>query len=1682
MNSSFEPRPRAFVRCIAAILIPLQVLAGNMVVYAEATSDLQNIALTAVQSVESAKATLAADMVVPNTSLPPSSKPDFSLHFSTHPKEQEIEGISMLPQGMVVIGNKTTSSENAALAAALITYSQQKTKERFQSLTAFLQEYPQSGWKPALLTNLGMIYRQHGYYTRALDAWTQAWKLSKNEDSLKGRAVADRAVAELARLLSSLGRTEQLHSLLGEIKKRKMYGAPATMVLNAKEGLAVMKLEPGMSYKCGPFALGNVQNALHPGQHLDHAILQSQSSSKGFSLGQLNQLAQQIKLNYQVAKRQSGASLIVPSVVHWKSNHYAAIVKAVDGGYLVKDPTFQGDVVLSKDAIEDEASGYFLIPSGPLPTGWTTVSDAEMKAVHGKGFPGPRTEDTTPNAKQVGGSAPHCGMATYSILSLLACLHVEDTPVGYTPPVGPDAHFTVGYNQFEASQPTSFFSSNFGNDWINGWNSYVQIAPTSGGSTVTLTLRGGGTETFDGGSNYAGTATQGNYGPQVQGQATLYVLPTTNPLRTSSPADPNQLRFERHLPDGSAEIYDSHSDAQGNIFLTEIIDPQGNALTLNYTTIAIGAQNVYQLASVTDAIGQVTTLSYGLSADLLKITQITDPFGRYASFTYTTASPYQLVKITDVIGLTSQFTYATGTDAITALTTPYGTTTFLATSSSTGESAADRTLLVTDPQGAQEQAFARFEPDADAYTKVEPLPSASFIDNDEGDGDNDLEEMNTYYWDKKAMLDAPNDLTKAHIDHWLANTMGGPGPVVYSEKNALESRVWYNYSRGVYDEPFYVGTSDKPTGSARILDDGTTQIYQYSYNSLGKLTQSIDPIGRSFSNSYYTNGIDLYQTTQTKGGANDLLATYTWNTQHLPLTYLDAAGQLTKYSWNGLGQITSVLNAKGETTSFTYYTANTTGKQRLDRLYQVIGALPNGANTVTLDYDAYGNVASVTGPDGYQLQFTYDALSRPVKVIYPDSTYTQTTYQYLDPYQQQDRLGRITKFVYNSVRLLTSVTDPANRTTYYNWCKCGHLNQIVDAIGRATTWQRDVEGRVTAKVYVDGSQLIYSYGPNSGRLITTTDETGQVKTNSYNPDDTLQGITYTNATSPTPNVSFTYDPNYLRLLTMTDGIGLTTYNYNPINAAIGAGQLASVVGPWANDTISYGYDQLGRVISRAINGVAESTTIDPAGRIMNITNPLGSFTYGYDGATSRLLSAANSGGVKSVFAYYSNQQDDRLQSITNYKADGVTPLSIFNYTSDDENRILTWKQQQDTNSTTATTSTFGYDNADQLTSDIVTQGTTTTSTSGWGYDLAGNRTDNTLNGTDITSSYNALNELKTNTGTLPGVTYQWDAEHRLVAINRGTASSQFSYDGLGRRVKIVELTSGVATSTTTYVWDGMEIREQRDATGAIVQQRYYDQGFQGVTGANIGIHLYTRDHLGSIREIVDTTGALQERISYDAWGNPSFSDTTPITSFAYTGFFLHQPSGLQLAQYRAYSAQQGRWTSRDPLGENGGLNMYAYCVDDPIEYFDPSGLESTPATRIVLGVTGAVGLALALRAPQSLEMTVGLISGEGLILGANASSSPKNDAIVSFLSNIPLSKRELLIMQVPIDVVKDALLIINETREVIDANRKLDRSLELLDILLKTYELHRSIQQKESGCPDSPAELYPDSGYSYANV
>jgi RHS repeat-associated protein len=144
-----------------------------------------------------------------------------------------------------------------------------------------------------------------------------------------------------------------------------------------------------------------------------------------------------------------------------------------------------------------------------------------------------------------------------------------------------------------------------------------------------------------------------------------------------------------------------------------------------------------------------------------------------------------------------------------------------------------------------------------------------------------------------------------------------------------------------------------------------------------------------------------------------------------------------------------------------------------------------------------------------------------------------------------------------------------------------------------------------------------------------------------------------------------------------------------------------------------------------------------------------------------------------------------------------------------------------------------------------------------------------------------------------------------------------------------------------FVWDGDTMVEERDGSNTVTK-RFFAEGEQRV-GGSIANYYYSRDHLGSIREVTASNGAVGGRYDYDAWGNVITTESKSVlmVDFGYTGHYFHQPSGLNLAMYRAYSPALGRWLSRDPLKNaemSQGPNLYAYVGNNAVNLTDPLGL------------------------------------------------------------------------------------------------------------------------------------------------
>ena len=376
-------------------------------------------------------------------------------------------------------------------------------------------------------------------------------------------------------------------------------------------------------------------------------------------------------------------------------------------------------------------------------------------------------------------------------------------------------------------------------------------------------------------------------------------------------------------------------------------------------------------------------------------------------------------------------------------------------------------------------------------------------------------------------------------------------------------------------------------------------------------------------------------------------------------------------------------------------------------------------------------------------------------------------------------------------------------------------------------------------------------------------------------------------------------------------------------------------------------------------------TYDSEGEIQSWTqqtNSLPSSVYNlqYD-AASQLVEALQSGAAVMTNEYAYDAAGNRLSERTNSVVEGATYNNVNELTNRSNGGSMGFRGSVNEPISNATVA----GNAAALDSGTNFTGYATVS-SGINAvqvqvsDYNGNTVANyyqviLTSGSSQTLTYDLNGNLVTVTNTTTGASISnvWDAANRLVAIySNGTYASVFTYDGMGRRVRQTETTNSVTKSDNWMLWCGTQLGEKQDSTGGVVSNRFFAQGEQ-ITGTN---YFFNRDHLGSIREMVDGSGNIQARYTYDPWGRRTKVSGNLDADFGFTGHYYHAPSGLYLALYRAYSADLGRWLSRDPLYDTGrpdlkfvisrssilalldGPNETIYVRNDPVKLTDPSGL------------------------------------------------------------------------------------------------------------------------------------------------
>ncbi|AVJ78799.1 RHS domain-containing protein [Enterobacter hormaechei] len=213
--------------------------------------------------------------------------------------------------------------------------------------------------------------------------------------------------------------------------------------------------------------------------------------------------------------------------------------------------------------------------------------------------------------------------------------------------------------------------------------------------------------------------------------------------------------------------------------------------------------------------------------------------------------------------------------------------------------------------------------------------------------------------------------------------------------------------------------------------------------------------------------------------------------------------------------------------------------------------------------------------------------------------------------------------------------------------------------------------------------------------------------------------------------------------------------------------------------------------------------------------------------------------------------------------------------------------------------------------------------------------------------------------------YAYDAENRLVSA-RGTGpegrfEACYHYDALGRRTrKIVTTTHG--TTDTRFLWQGYRLLQEQQESG-LCSTYVYDPNEAWSPLARVDhlrdqssgeIYWFNTDLNGAPLEVTDERGAVRWSGQYGSFGevrhqSEGFSRLVNRTAMAhqplrYAGQYADGETGLHYNLFRYYDPQVGRFIVQDPIGLNGGWNLYQYAPN-PLGWIDPLGLSCTGTNR-----------------------------------------------------------------------------------------------------------------------------------------
>ncbi len=792
-----------------------------------------------------------------------------------------------------------------------------------------------------------------------------------------------------------------------------------------------------------------------------------------------------------------------------------------------------------------------------------------------------------------------------------------------------------------------------------------------------------------------------------------------------------------------------------------------------------------------------------------------------------------------------------------------------------------------------------------------------------------------------------------------------------------------------------------------------TQIAYTDANNPYKPTQVTDKLGHITTYTY-----DPYGHVRTKTDSRNVVTTDTWSYSAFPLgrlmeveigsrtpttyTYYEPVGLVktvvaaipgggtgtSTYTYDALGDVTSAAtpgNNATATHTITYgYGTSPAAKEPLtvtDELNHV----------TTLAYTSRGPVQSVKDAMGNETDYTYDLADQLQQITFPATgqqgsgriTYTGS-YLYPDGplmgVTDTDESGTLIRqvtytrgaegellsvagstepvtYTYDAMYRVATLTDGGGHTTHYFYNTLGYLSQIAYPGAGASSSPLAAGTRDT---------ITYTSFDQAGDPLTRMDGNGTTTTYTYNdPCNLLTKIHYTLPSSPPVSLtsladtSYGYD-GYGRRVSMTDATGQVTYSYDDTDHLLSS---ATTYTGLPTKTIAFGYNPDGSRSSMTTPGGNFSYSYDAAGRMTTLTNPFEAYVYSFTYYNNNWLKSQQSSNV--LIAAYTYNAAGEITDLNNHLTNN-TALSDFAVPSQSGydgagNRTGLTVSLPGVPSYAGSTS-YAYDSRDELTQETSTRNGgysggyaydgAENPTTFWGASVGAASMDNQLPG----STYDGDG----NPSTYRGAAATFNPENRLTGV--GSVTNTYNGDGLRA--------SKNAGGLTYYLYDGDLPVVEMSNTGAINAVHTFGPNGLLARHTAAGSLLYTWDPSGSLVERVTTSGSVYDAALFDGFGARVGTNGAgdPFSGFAgqFGGYYDPQ-NGLTLFTHREYDTATGRFLTRDPMGYDGGINLYAYARNSPICWADPSGFGviyiGISGTGTQTGVTGMGGGGIVIQFP-----------------------------------------------------------------------------------------------------------------------